>query len=129
MDIEASSSVLSPPTDDRPTMPQLLSFKGKAKRINMAREIGIEWRVVGTVLLDDENGATMPAIAQQFGNNVQDINMEVLSRWLQGKGIDRTWRALLDALREPCRALAESVEEALTVEATDGEPGEHRCCV
>ena len=110
-------------------MPQLFSLQFKTKHINVAEEIGVQCRVVGTILLNDENGAIMPAIAQQFGNNVQNINMEVLSRWLQGKGIDCTWQALLGALRGPCRALAESVREALTEdpeeEATDSEPGKH----
>ena len=110
-------------------MPQLILFKGKTKRINVAREIGIEWWDIGTVLLNDENGTIMPAIAKEFRDNAQDINREVFRRWLQGEGIECTWHALLDALSGPCGALAESVREALTVdpeeEATDGEPGKH----
>ena len=114
-------------TDDKPTMPQLLSFQGKTECFDVAQEIGIQWRVIGTILLDDKNGTIMPAIAQQFANNVQDINMEVLSRWIQRKGIECTWRVLLDALRGPCRALAKNVREALTLDpqeaAADSEPG------
>ena len=92
----------------------------------MAEEIGVHWRVVGTVLLDDKNAAVMPAIAKQFGNNSEDINMEVLSRWIQGKGIDCTWHALLDALRGPCRTLVKTIREALTEEeVTDGKPGQY----
>ena len=111
-------------------MTELISFRGKTESINVAQEIGIQWWVVGTALLDDKKGTIMPAIAQQFGNNTLLINMEVLSRWVQGKGIpDCTWRALLGALRGPCRALAESMLEALTVDpeekATDSEPGKH----
>ena len=124
-------AVLFYPTDDKPTMPQLLSFQGKAEAecFNVAQEIGIQWQVVGTILLDDKTGTIMPAIAQQFHSNIQDINMEVLRRWLQGRNISCTWRALLDALRGPCRALADSVREGLTVdpeeEATDRELGKH----
>ena len=106
-------------------MPQLLSFQGKTKCFNVAEEIGVQWQVVGTILLNDENGTIIPAIAQQFSNNAQDINMEVLNRWIEGRGVDCTWQALLGALREPCRALYESMREALTEEATDSESGKH----
>ena len=110
-------------------MPELLSFQGKTECFNVAQEIGIQWQVVGTILLDDKNGTIMPAIAEQFGNNVQNINTEILRRWVQGKGTDCTWHVLLDALGGPCRALAESMQEGLAVdsekEATNSEPGKH----
>ena len=109
---------LSDPTGDKPTMPQLLSFQGKSKCINMAQEISVQWQIVGTILLDDENGTIMLAIAQQFANNAQDINTEILRRWVQGKGIDCTWHSLLNALSGPCTALAGSVREALKEEET-----------
>ena len=126
---KAPSSVPSHTTGDKPTMPQLLSFQGKTECFNVAQEIGIQWQVVGTILLDDKNGTLMPAITKEFANNAQDINTEVLRRWIQGNGIDCTWRVLLDALKVPCRALSKRVEEALTVdpkeEATDGETGKY----
>ena len=92
----------------------------------MAQEIGVQWRVVGTVLLDDKNGTIIPALAQQFGNNAHDITMEILSRWMQGKGIECTWHALIDALKKPCKTLAKTMKETLTEEeATDIEPGKY----
>ena len=113
--------VLSYHADDKATMPELISFQGTTECINVAQEIGIQWWIVGTTLLDDTKGTIMPAIAHQFGNNALLINMEVLSRWIQGKGIpDCTWRALLKALREPCRALAESMREVLTTDDDQG---------
>ena len=70
--------------------------------------------MVGTTLLDDKDGTIIPAIAQQYANNVELINMEILRRWIQGKGMsDHTWGALLGVLRVHCFSLAESVEEAL----------------
>ena len=82
--------------------------------------IGVKSMMVGTALLEDRDGTIIPAIAQQYVNNSERINMEILRRWIQGKGIpDRTWRGLLGVLRVHCAALAESVEEALTAEEAD----------
>ena len=110
-----------PTTDQKPTMPELTGLKGKSERINIAKEIGVQWWVVGTALLDDKNGTVTPAIAQQYGNNAELINMEILTRWINGKGMaDCTWHGLIGVLKEHCTALAESVEEVLTEqEVTD----------
>ena len=110
-----------PPTDQKPTMPELTGLKGKSERINIAKEIGVQWWVVGIALLDDKNGTVTPAIAQQYGNNAELINMEILTRWINGKGMaDCTWHGLIGVLKEHCTALAESVEEILTEqEVTD----------
>ena len=76
--------------------------------------------MVGTALLDDRDGTIIPAIAIEYGNNSERINMEILRRWIQGKGIpDCTWRGLLGVLRMHCTSLAVSVEEALTAEEAD----------
>ena len=71
------------------------------------------------------------AIEEQHRGNVMKINIEILSRWVQGQGIvDRTWHGLLGVLKLHCKELAESVQEALTVdpeeEATDSKPGKYR---
>ena len=101
-------------------MPQLIGLQGKDKIINIAEAIGDQWRVVGIALLNDESGGIVKAIAKEFRGNALDINLETLERWLQGKGIcDRSWRGLLSVLRVHCRALAESVEEALTAEEAE----------
>ena len=78
----------------------MISFQGKTECINLVQEIGAKWRMVGTTLLDDRKGTIMPAIAKSHGNDADDINVEVLSRWVQGQGIaDRTWRGLLGVLK------------------------------
>ena len=105
-------------------MPELMSFQGKTECINIPQEIGLQWRVVGTILLDDKTGNIIPAIARENRDNAFDINYEILARWLQGQGIaDTSWRGLLGVLKVHCPALAESIEEALMEEATDSEPG------
>ena len=95
-------------------MPQLIGLRGKNKSINVAEAIGDQWRMVGIALLNDDSGAIVKSIDQEFRGNAQIINLEILQRWLQGKGIpDRTWHGLLRVLRVHCFSLAESVEEAL----------------
>ena len=98
-------------------MPELTALQGRTHHINIAKEISVQWEMVGTTLLDDRRGNDIPAIAEQYGNNAERINMEILRRWLQGKGIpDRTWRGLLGVLKIHCGELAERVEEVLTAE-------------
>ena len=76
--------------------------------------------MVGTTLLDDMDGTIIPAIARKYGNDAEFINMDILRRWLQGKGIpDQTWHGLLGVLRVHCVSLAERVEEALIAEEAE----------
>ena len=101
-------------------MPQLIGLRGRDKTINIAEEIGDQWRVVGIALLNDESGGIVRALAKEFRGNAQDINLEILRRWLQGSGIpDRSWQGLLGVLRVYCRTLADRVEEALTAEEAE----------
>ena len=102
-------------------MPELLALQGKDKTIDIVEAIGVQWRVVGIHLLNDESGATIKAIAEEFRGNVQAINLEILGRWLQRKGVHAcTWRELLEVLRKAhCVKLAESVEEALIAEEVE----------
>ena len=106
------------PTDQKPTMPEMTALQGRTRDINIVEGIGAEWDMVGTALLDDKDGTIIPAIARDCGYKSERINMEILRRWIQGRGIpDHTWRGLLGVLRSMhCITLADSVEEALTAE-------------
>ena len=112
-----------PPSVEKPGLHELIGLKlqGKHTSINIAEKIGTMWKLVGIALLQDESGCIVSAIKQQCLGNVLDINVEILTRWINGQGIvDRTWLGLLGVLRVHCAALAQSVEEALTAdEATD----------
>ena len=112
-------------------MPELTAFQCRGQTINIAEQIGPNWELVGLALLQDRTGSIVSAIEEQHRGKVMKINIEILSRWVQGQGIaDLTWRGLLGVLKLHCKALAESVREGLTVdpeeEATDNEPGKHR---
>ena len=98
-------------------MPQLIGLQCKDRTINIAEAIGDKWRMVGIALLNDESGAIVKGIGDEFRGNAENINFEILQRWIRGNGIaDHTWQGLLGVLRVHCRALAENVEEALTAE-------------
>ena len=73
--------------------------------------------MVGTALLNDERGVIVPAIVSEHRGNAEQINMDILSRWIQGKGIDdHSWRGLLGVLRVHCSGLAKDIEETLRAE-------------
>ena len=56
--------------------------------------------MLGTLLLNDDNYAITSSIAAQFHYNTFEINFEVLTRWIQGKGKDPvTWETLVDVLK------------------------------
>ena len=72
----------------------------------------------------------LDCIADEFRGKAQNINLEILKRWIRGEGIrDRSWRALIGVLRSVGRiALADSVEEALAEEeAEQGTHHTHAC--
>ena len=107
-------------TDRTPILPELTDFPGKTRHFNIAAEIGMQYYMVGITLLNDERGAIVPAIVSEHRGNAEQINMDILSRWVQGKGIyDRTWRGLLGVLRVYCPGLAQDIEETLRGENSD----------
>lgn len=58
-----------PLTDQKPTMPELISFQGKTEHINIPQQIGLDWRMVGVLLLNDKDGKIVSAIASQYSND------------------------------------------------------------
>ena len=81
--------------------------------INVCRAIGTNYRYVGTALLKDDSGEIISKIVDQCFSYAEMINMEILRRWVQGQGIDRSWGTLVRVLRDNgCGALAEDIEEA-----------------
>ena len=98
---------------DKPTMTELTNF---AETLDITKEIGIHWSTVGTTLLNDIHGVILPAIHQQHLGNVQQINLEIMRRWINGEGMEVcSWRTLIDVLhRHDCKALAEQLEQRLS---------------
>ena len=97
------------PPDEKPTMPLLLSFPGN---MNIAQQIGTSYTTFGTLLLNDDNQVRVTALAVQFGNAANEINMAILREWLRGSGVKPvTWGKLVEVLKK-CKLdeLAEKIE-------------------
>ncbi|CAI8035615.1 hypothetical protein GBAR_LOCUS19957 [Geodia barretti] len=49
--------------------------------------------MLGTLLLEDNDGSVMPTIRSQCQLDADSITMEIMRRWLRGKGKQPvTWR-------------------------------------
>ena len=102
--------ILSTEYDGIPTLPLLLNFPGKKGRINIPERIGTYQKIFGIILLKDESGAKIEIIAKE-----KDMNLTILSRWLQGDGKQPpTWSTLIEALNESnLGALAEEIKTVI----------------
>ena len=83
-----------------PTLHELLNFLGQEKRINIAQEIGTQYKTFGIILLEDDSGKRVHNIVK-FRNRVKDINTEILQEWLTGRGKQPvTWETLVEVLSD-----------------------------
>lgn len=65
------------------------------------QEIGVQYSQLGLLLLNDLTGSITAAIVSQFHSKADEINQEILRRWLQGQGKQPvTWYTLVHALRD-----------------------------
>lgn len=63
-------------------------------------EIGSRYVMFGLLLLEDATGSKVQNIAHQHRNDSEKINMEILQRWIDGRGkLPVTWQTLTDVLR------------------------------
>ena len=114
--ITASSSARS--LTSKPTLPQLLNLKtSSGSTVRVVQQIGTHYSTLGPLLLDDVNGAVIPAITNQHHHNAVAINQEILTQWLQGQGkLPVTWSTLLDVLRDAgLSELTEMVQKSLNI--------------
>ncbi len=84
-------------------------------KINVSERIGVNYQTFGFFILDDETGARVAAITMQCFHNPVLCATEILSQWLQGKGVqERTWGKLVEILRDlDMNTLAEDIEDVL----------------
>ena len=80
-------------------MPELLSLSDD--RINVAIEVGSKYSQFGIFLLGDTNGNILETLEIEHLKNSDRINMAILQRWLQGKGVKPvTWSTLITVLKK-----------------------------
>ena len=108
---------------DRPTLNELLVLKGRDKEsVRIIERIGDRYYEFGTYLLHDNHGALLKTIAANANGNVETINREILTRWINGQGIkDVNWRMLVHALRvgPKLNTLADDIVAALEAHDKD----------
>ena len=96
-----------------PGLPELLNFKAKSGKINIACEMSVSWRSVGIALLNDASGATVSALHRSNFHDIGDTSIAILTKWVRGSGIDRSWQGLLGVLDVYCQALAAEIRDTL----------------
>ena len=86
---------------ERPTMIELIRFRGRSRRINIPLEISTKYYQFGVLLLKDETGARIGTIIHKHMNNSEQINHEILEQWIAGKGEEPvTWGTLVEVLQD-----------------------------
>eukprot|EP00731_Ephydatia_muelleri_P033258 Em0027g6a len=82
-----------------PTLPELLFFS--ERRVNIAEQIGANYFKFGIFLLEDSNGAIVTALENEHLKNAERINVAILQKWLEGKGVKPvTWSTLVTVLQK-----------------------------
>ena len=100
--------------DERPNLLKLLSFPGKNGNINIPEQIGTNYSTFGILLLNDETAAGVKAIIKEHHENAAEINLEILRRWVEGKGKPLSWDTLISVLNSiGLGSLAGDIEDGL----------------
>ena len=97
----------------RPTLPELLKFTCTDGRVvNIPEEIGTKYAPFGVFLMNDSTGHEVKMIAHKNLNNAERINIEILLKWLTGRGkVPVTWTTLVEVLHDSgLSALAVEIE-------------------
>ena len=86
----------------KPTLPELLRFTlADKKKINIAKEIGDDYKCFGTLLLEDETGQKVKNMESKHHSDPSKINILILEEWLNGKGKKPvTWAILVEVLHD-----------------------------
>ena len=83
--------------------------------MNIPREIGTSYMMLGTILLQDGRGARVKALEHQHQRDADRINYDILMEWIGGGGVQPvTWGKLIEILA--CIgliALAEDIKDSL----------------
>ena len=84
--------------------------------MDLAEEIGADYKKFGTLLLEDKKGKKVKNIEVTEHGDPVDITVEILTQWLQGKGRKPVaWQTLVKCLRDTdLNALADNMESLLS---------------
>ena len=86
---------------EHPSLIELVRFRGRERRINIPQEISTKYRQFGILLLEDTNGARVRNMEHKHQRDAEQINMEILEEWVNGKGRQPvSWEILTEVLRD-----------------------------
>ena len=86
---------------ERPTLPELYCFHSGDECVNIIEKISTNYFKLGIFLLKDDDGDEMDAVIEKCGSDATKINLEVLKRWLKGKGKEPvSWATLASELKQ-----------------------------
>ena len=69
--------------------------------VSIPVEIATKYVQFGTFLLDDINGSRVKILADKYHSDAEQINIEILREWLNGRGKQPvTWATLVDVLQD-----------------------------
>ena len=84
--------------------------------MNIIKKIGVNYTMLGYLLLNDGDGSIVPTITSQHHLKALEINIDILSQWIRGKGkMPVTWKTLIDTLYTiELAELANTIEQGLS---------------
>ena len=96
-------------------MRKLIAFPANNGNLNIPERISTKYKQFGVILLEDGEGTIVDGIAHKNFNNPEEINVDILTQWLRGKGRKPvTWRTMINTLEEiGLNTLAEDIGLAL----------------
>ena len=99
----------------QPTMQDLIAFPAIDGTLNIPQQISTKYKQFGVILLEDGEGALVDGIAHKNFNDPEEINIDILTQWLRGKGRKPvTWRTMMNTLEEiGLKTMAEDIGLAL----------------
>ena len=106
------------PAGNPPSLLELRHFPVKGGHKDIVTEIKNEYVHFGTLLLEDESGNKVVGIEKARQRIPEDITVEILRRWLQGKGrLPITWNTLIQCLQNVnLHTTADDIKDVLSEE-------------
>ena len=104
--LSSSIFIVQPPT---------LTFKTRSGSINVLEHIGVHYRQLGVLLLEDATAEVTQAIIEQYSHDTTKIICTILQKWIQGKGkLPIEWSTLVRVLKDiGLHMLADEMEQNL----------------
>ena len=78
---------------EKPSLPKLYL-------LNVPERVGVDYRIFGTLLLNDVNGTLVDAIEHDCLRQSHHITSKILQMWISGAGEPPTWQTLVQVLRD-----------------------------